>query len=133
MRILACNAPSGHLEPAPITSLPLGSIVGNSEVSAFWGEDDGYYVKAVKTDNAGEAQWYRWEGESVEESSRDLAERIAIGKMMSSIIPLGGGRVAFPIGSTGRRVYRVWRTGSDAGSRTTIREVRAARSRRQPA
>lgn len=130
MRIHPCSAPSGHLESAPITSLPLGSIVGNSEVSAFWGEDDAYYVKAERSDVT---QWYRWENESVEETSRDVAERLAIGKMMSSIIPLGGGRVAFPIGSTGRRVYRVWRTGSDAGSRTTIREVRVGRSRRQPA
>jgi hypothetical protein len=130
MRIHPCNAPSGDLESAPITSLPLGSIVGNSEVSAFWGEDDAYYVKAERSDVT---QWYRWENESVEETSRDVAERLAIGKMMSSIIPIGGGRVAFPIGSTGRRVYRVWRTGSEAGSRTTIREVRVGRSRRQPA
>ena len=33
-----------------ITSLPLAAIVGNSEISAFWGYDDAYYLR---TDEAG--------------------------------------------------------------------------------
>ena len=128
MHVVACAAPIGALEPAPLTSLPLASTLGNTELSAFWGSDDQYYVQAgVEAD----ARWFRIDaGESLAEASLD--ERIAIGKLMADIIPLGGGRVAFPFGSTGRRAYRVWRAGANGG-KTRILEVRAARSRRRPA
>jgi hypothetical protein len=55
--------------------------------------------------------------------------------MMADILPLGVGRIAFPVGSSGRRVYRVWRASSDTprSARTRIRGVLAGRSRRRPA
>lgn len=128
MHVVACAAPIGSLEPAPLTSLPLASTMGNVALSAFWGADDEYYVQAGQD---AESQWFRIEsGEVATEAS--LEERTAIGKLMADIIPLGGGRVAFPFGSTGRRAYRVWRTGANGG-KTKILEVRAARSRRRPA
>jgi hypothetical protein len=78
-----------------------------------------------------EARWFRIES-GVSPVEENLEERAAIGKLMADIIPLGGGRVAFPFGSTGRRAYRVWRAGANGG-KTRILEVRAARSRRRPA
>ncbi len=128
MNVVACAAPNGALEPAPLTSLPLASTLGNVAYSAFWGADDHYYVQAGRD---GESRWFRIEsGDAPNETS--LEERAEIGKLMADIIPLGGGRVAFPFGSTGRRAYRVWRSGAN-GSKTRILEVRAARSRRRPA
>lgn len=62
-----------------------------------------------------------------------------MGALLADIIPLGGHTVTFPVGSTGRRVYRVWRGAKGrsakgtAGGRTKILGVRAARSRRLPA
>ena len=135
MFVVACAAPTGTLESAPITSLPMEQFVGNTEIAAFWGTDDAYYVRAgaVASEAESAVQWYRIDsGEIVAEGS--LEERVAIGKMMSDITPIGGGRVAFPVGSSGRRIYRVWRTGAAAnGGKTRILEVRAARSRRRPA
>ena len=100
-------------------------------LSAFWAADDRYYVKAE-----GEAgtQWFCLDDNVALEPSEESA-REAIGQLMSSIIPLGGGRVAFPVGSTGRTVFRVWRSrqASDRPARTRILAVRAARSRRLPA
>ncbi len=133
MIILPCVAPNGQLDPAPITSLPLASIVGNSQVAAFWGSDDVYYLRSTSSDDRDVTQWYRTDAGSLNGTS-DSPERLAIAKMMENITPIGGGRIAFPFGSSGRRVYRVWRTGSqESGGRTKIREVRAGRSRRLPA
>ena len=134
MIVVACPAPDCSLEPAPITSLPLASIVGNTQVEAFWGGDDAYYLMATKhgTD-ASTSRWYRMDaGEQTIEGNHE--ERVALGKLMADITPIGGGRVAFPVGSSGRRVYRVWRTGASGhAGKTRILEVRAARSRRLPA
>lgn len=132
MHVVACAAPVGSLEPAPLTSMPLASTLGNVDLSAFWSDDDAYYVKATGNESASE-QWYRFEADEVPiKCSQEEREEIA--RLMADIIPMGGGRVAFPVGSTGRRFYRVWRTGSSStGSRTRILEVRAARSRRLPA
>ena len=136
MLVVACDAPNGPIESAPITSLPLAAIVGNREVSAFWGSDDAYYVRTRSDEGA--AEWFRLESGASDEVG-DLGERLAIAELMSSITPIGGGRVAFPFGSTGRRFYRVWRTGKTASgnaankTRTRILEVRAGRSRRLPA
>jgi hypothetical protein len=133
MIVLPCVAPNGHLDPAPITSLPLASIVGNSQISAFWGSDDVYYLRSTTLGDEGVSQWYITASGSTDEAV-DVSERVAIAKLMENITPIGGGRIAFPFGSSGRRVYRVWRTGSqESGGRTKIREVRAARSRRLPA
>ena len=135
MHVVACAAPTGLLEPAPITSLPLAAIVGNTALTAYWGSDDAYYVLASAAKDTTESadQWFRIEaGEVAAEGS--LEERMAIARLMANITPIGGGRVAFPVGSSGRRIYRVWRTTASAsGGRTRILEVRAARSRRRPA
>ena len=134
MFVVACDAPTCALESAPVTSLPLASIVGNAQIAAFWGGDDAYYMLANATrETGGVDQWYRFD---VEESTTgsSLEQRETLGRLMATITPIGGGRVAFPIGSSGRRVYRVWRTGATSnGSKTRILEVRAARSRRRPA
>lgn len=134
MFVVACAAPTCTLEPAPITSLSLSPFVGNAEVAAFWGLDDGYYLRATsQLEDGGPERWYQIEGDKNDFQS-SLEERVAMGELMASITPIGGGRVAFPTGSSGRRVYRVWRTGSAAqGAKTRILEVRAARSRRRPA
>ena len=134
MNVVACEAPSCLLEPAPLTSLPLASMLGNKDVSAFWGDDERYYVRAVEPSDAeAVASWYQIDA-GVSEVETNLDERLEIARLMADIIPMGGGRVAFPVGSTGRRFYRVWRSGSaESGSRTRILEVRAARSRRLPA
>ena len=129
MQILPCTAPTEALEPAPLTSLPLEAIEG-SEVQAFWAGDDGYYVRSTST--LGE-QWYHAQtGESVSNgiSQEALAK---LGLMMSTVLPISTGRVAFPIGSTGRKVYRVWRSRTKTQGRTRILGVLAGRSRRQPA
>lgn len=135
MNVVACAAPAGPIEPAPITSLPLDGIVGNRQVSAFWAADEAYYLLAQPQAGAFEdAQWFRVEAGDEGKSDENMDERVAIATLMSTIFPIGGGRVAFPVGSTGRRFYRVWRTsGSAAKTRTRILEVRAGRSRRLPA
>ena len=134
MLVVACAAPFGPLESAPITSLPMAAIVGNSEISAFWGDDDAYYVRtgAVGGEERASTQWFRVESGATSEES-DLDERMAIARLMGDITPIGGGRVAFPVGSTGRRFYRVWRTNAAKNGRTRILAVRAGRSRRLPA
>lgn len=130
MQVVACAAPIGSLEPAPLTSMPLASELGSVELQAFWSESDDYYVRA-----GGEldGRWFRIDADEVPVKT-SIEEREEIGRLLSDIIPLGGGRVAFPVGSTGRRFYRVWRSNSATnGGRTRILEVRAARSRRLPA
>jgi len=131
MHVVACNAPLGSVDPAPLTSLPIHMGSASDRVTAFWGNDDQYLVCVEGT--AGPA-WYRIEADTCEPTS-DEATRIAIGSMMADIIPLGAGRIAFPVGSSGRRVYRVWRAaqGAAKGGRTRILGVRAGRSRRLPA
>jgi len=133
MIVVACSAPECTLEPAPITSLPLASVLGNTQVSAFWGADDSYYLMACGGQDAETSRWYRIDaGEQMLEGNHE--EGVAIGRLMADSTPIGGGRVAFPVGSSGRRVYRVWRTGaSGQAGKTRILEVRAARSRRLPA
>ena len=132
MQVVACAAPIGAVEPAPLTSLPLAATLGKAELRAFWGSNDEYFVHAAAADSAAEGAWYRIDVAPVVVEST-LEERMAIAALMADITPIGGGKVAFPIGSTGRRFYRVWRTGTSAKSRTRILEVRAARSRRRPA
>ena len=132
MKLVPCAAPTGPLENAPVTSLPMGSAVENAHLSAFWGSDDAYYLRVI---GAGADVWYQVASETtVSEGTTDLAAAAAaFASHFNNVIPLGGGRIAFPVGSTGRRFYRIWRSGARGSRRTTIREVRAARSRRQPA
>lgn len=134
MNVVPCDAPVGQMEPAPITSLPVHIASTGERIEAFWTADDRYVL--CTTGGAG-AQWFMIEALSDTTEQPSEAERLALGALIADILPLGGGRVAFPCGSTGRQVFRVWRAAkSDASGRrprTTILGVRAARSHRRPA
>lgn len=136
----------GPIEPAPLTSLLVGEAEGTSLLSAFWSGDDRYYLRSDERSQAGEAagvtRWFRIEDEhsrAVAQDPETLASDALIARQFLDVIPMGGGRVAFPVGSTGRTVYRVWRAkgGHDAQDRGTRRTrilgVRAGRSLRRPA
>lgn len=99
------------------------------QLSAFFAADDSYYVRA---EGAAGVRWFRVDAEPTESAVTD-DERLALGALMADIIPLGGHTVAFPVGSSGRRVYRVWRGAKGTNGKTRILGVRAARSRRLPA
>ena len=129
MHVVAVDAPIGQMEPAPITSLSIHMDWQQDHLSAFFAADDSYYVRA---EGAAGVRWFRVEAESTDSMMTD-ADRLALGALMADIIPLGGHTVAFPVGSTGRRVYRVWRGAKGANGKTRILGVRAARSRRLPA
>ncbi len=135
MHVVSCSAPLGTIDPAPLTSLPLHMGLDSDRMTAFWSNDDQYLVCVEGTSGT---TWYRIETESAEPAA-DEATRLAIGAMMADILPLGAGRIAFPVGSSGRRVYRVWRAstrasgGASKGGRTRILGVLAGRSRRLPA
>ncbi len=143
MHVVACNAPLGTIDPAPLTSLPIHMGLESDRMTAFWSGDDQYLV--CVEGEAGTA-WYRIEAEASAPAT-DEATRMAIGAMMADILPLGAGRIAFPVGSSGRRVYRVWRAprgaangnakgsanGASKAGRTRILGVLAGRSRRLPA
>ena len=131
MLVVACDAPHGQMEPAPITSLPFHTGADGDQLRAFWTVDDAYVIRA---EGMAGVRWFRIDAAVSPEPQASEAERRALGALLADIIPLGGGRVAFPVGSTGRRTYRVWRAakGAHAG-RTRILGVRAARSRRLPA
>jgi hypothetical protein len=133
MHVVAIDAPIGPMELAPITSLPIHTDLAAHRISAFWTDDDRYVVRSECADCV---SWYRIDTEEGAElealDAASLEAKRALGALLADIIPLGGGRVAFPVGSTGRRVYRVWRA-AQGGGRTRILGVRAARSRRLPA
>lgn len=130
MNVVACAEPTGAMDPAPITSLALHMDWSDRQLTAFWTADDEY---VIRTSRGTEVAWYRIEAE-LPNSAGDEETRRVLGKLLADVIPLGGGRVAFPAGSAGRRVYRVWRSSRGIGAgRTRILGVRAARSRRLPA
>lgn len=134
MHVVAIDAPVGPMELAPITSLPIHTAWDTDRISAFWTDDDRYVVRCEGDEGA---RWYRIDAESMADAEAErpaaLEAKRALGALLADIIPLGGGRVAFPVGSTGRRVYRVWRATAGGTGRTRILGVRAARSRRRPA
>ena len=134
MHVIAIDAPIGPMELAPITSLPIHNHVAADRISAFWTDDDRY---VVRSEGAEGVCWYRIDTGTGTDTESDMhasfEARRALGALLADIIPLGGGRVAFPVGSTGRRVYRVWRATVGGAGRTRILGVRAARSRRLPA
>jgi hypothetical protein len=135
MRLAPCPAPIGQTDPAPLSLLAAGADLGASAGgvwSACWGQDDRYYL--CQSDEAGERLWYRVEVER-SASATTQAERERIGRDFADVIPLCAGRVAFPVGSSGRRVYRVWRRthGTAGAGATTVLAARAGRSRRLPA
>lgn len=143
MQVVPCRAPIGPLEPAPLTCLDLGLPLRGATVSAFWNVEEAYYVRIDGCDQADPdvLGWYRIEAGYVTGSQPDgELERWASAALeLLDVIPIGAGRVAFPIGSTGRTVYRVWRTkgqradGARSARRTRILGARAGRSLRQPA
>ncbi len=110
MHVVSCSAPLGVIDPAPLTSLPFHMGTDSDRMTAFWSGDDQYLVCVEGT--AG-TTWYRIEPEATEPAA-DEATRLAIGAMMADILPLGAGRIAFPVGSSGRRVYRVGRASKGA-------------------
>ncbi len=131
MHLIPCDAPNGQLEPAPVTSFAINMNWSNRQLSAFWTIDDQYIIRS---EEGGCVAWYRFH---VDEpyTRGDEDTRLTLGALMADVIPLGIGRVVFPVGSTGRRVYRGWRTSgkTGCGGRTRILAVRAARSRHLPA
>ena len=135
MHVIPCEAPIGPVESAPITSLAIHMDKPGDRLDAFWSAEDDYLVRVIGV--AG-VQWFRVDLGLAEANPAELAEaearKAALGALMADIIPLGGHAVAFPVGSTGRRVYRVWRGAKGgASSKTRILGVRAGRSRRLPA
>lgn len=137
MLVVACPAPLGAIEPAPLTSLPLSELPCRAEaLSAFWASDDQYYVRAE--DAAGDARWFRIDSGASGDLASDAARAAGVTGVVIGHVGPRGGTVAFPTGSSGRTVFRVWRgsrtrTGADAVGRTRILAVRAARSPRMPA
>lgn len=134
MHVVAIDAPIGPMELAPITSLPIHTELGADRINAFWTDDDRYVVRSEGLQGV---LWYRIDADNGADmgapDTAALEAKAALGALLADIIPLGGGRVAFPVGSTGRRTYRVWRGAKGATGRTRILGVRAARSRRLPA
>ena len=145
MKRVSCVAPPGPLEPAPLSSLFVDLISAGSPVEssarAFWGVDDEYYVqvRGLEVGAIGTETWYSIDGGSCGEpelSESDKADIEALGRQLSGVIPLRAGKVAFPVGSGGKSVYRMWRTKSSDGSGTSncgikIQAVRAGRSLRR--
>lgn len=134
MQFLPCARPTDSLEIAPLTDMSVHMDETADSLHAFWSGDDAYYVCAV--DQAGAEAWYRIQAEATSEAVATATEAAELSAQLASILPLATGCATFPVGSSGRTVYRVWRTRSadnQGQSRTKIRAVRAARSRRLPA
>jgi hypothetical protein len=134
MQILPCARPTDHLETAPLTDLSVHMDVTAEELTAFWCGDEGYYLRAV--DAAGVESWFSVQVQEVVEPEPTACEAADLSARLASVLPLATGRATFPVGSSGRTVYRVWRTrsaDSQGQGRTKIRAVRAGRSRRLPA
>lgn len=132
MQILPCAAPIDSLESAPLTDMSLHISVSAAQLSAFWGANDRYYLRAL--DETGAEQWF--EGALNETTASDMSatEAAELTRQLALVLPLATGKPAFAVGSSGRTVYRVWRTQTaDNRSRTRIRAVRAGQSRRQQA
>jgi hypothetical protein len=141
MQVVSCNEPSGQLEPAPLTCLPLLLEASEGRVSAFWSGDDDYFVRldGEAEGKPGAPRWFQIDRTMPLPSPHDAESRLGAARQWLDVIPMGGGRVAFPVGSTGRTVYRVWRSKGGRASlerpagRTRILGVRAGRSLRRPA
>jgi hypothetical protein len=135
MRVIACPAPLGAIEPAPLTSLPLPELHAEiGGLSAFWAADDEYYMCS---DGArGPARWFRIETGATSDLASDAARvRARWDSGDDAIIGHVGPRRGGDGAPAGRTVFRVWRggRGTDHPGRTRILAVRAARSRRMPA
>ena len=64
MHVTPVAAPNGHMDPAPVTSLPIHNGEASAQVRAFWTADD-QYVLCIEDGN-GTAAWYRITSESDE-------------------------------------------------------------------
>ena len=132
MQIVACAPPTGPVEAAPLTDLALHIGSAASVIEAFWVGDEAYCVRVAEPD--GQLRWFRISSPVSADCPMAAEEQMRLGALFATVLPLGPGRVAFPVGTSGRVVYRVWRSrGAGVNGRTKIRGVRAARSRRLPA
>lgn len=131
MHLLPCSPPNQLRESAPITSVNLHTLGESGAVSAFWDAADDYVVCITPADGSA-PQWFRGVMEPVVPTESE-AERLRIAALMAGILPLGHGRVRYPVGSSGRMVFRGRRGGTRGEARTTVLGARAARSHRRPA
>lgn len=142
MHFVACTAPSGAVEPAPLSSLPFPATVAfGATLRAFWAADDHYYL--CETLRGVRDKWYRIDGERV---NADGAEDRRV-----RVLPFPTLAERTSSTHTGRIVYRVVRgmlrsvaagvtsgdgtygtSGGFRRGRTRILAVRAAASRRRP-
>ena len=132
MLVIACAAPLGAIEPAPLTSLPIASFEDSTDqLAGFWAADDMYYVRAQRS--GGASRWFRIESGADADLATEALLAAGVAGVVSDVGARAGG-VAFPAGSGGRTVFRVWRAkGSARLGRTRILGVRAGPSRRLPA
>jgi hypothetical protein len=131
MHLLPCLPPDSLRESAPITSVVLHSMGIVGTVTAFWDAADQYVMCLTPADGT-PAQWFRGVMEPVACTGSE-AERVRVAALMAGILPLGHGRVRYPVGSGGRMVFRGRRGGPRGEGRTTVLGARAARSHRRPA
>jgi hypothetical protein len=78
MRLVPCPRPTGTLDPAPLTALcgapdAEAAASGGVAYEAFWGEDDGYYLRQTVD---GEASWLAGRADVGEASSAGAPERV---------------------------------------------------------
>lgn len=117
MDLLTCSAPAGRIEPAPLTSL-LAASEGTEVWGAFWGEDDGYYLRRTARDGA--ERWFQ----VGEEPGAASAPRTSARATPPMGAPIAAG------GATGRRVVFLFRAGA-RGGRVTSLAIRVGPSRRR--
>lgn len=142
MHFVACTAPSGAVEPAPLSSLPFPAAVAfGATVRAFWAADDRYYL--CETLRGMRDKWYRIDGERVRSEGAEGPQ--------VRVLPFPAPAERTAGAPAGRIVYRVVRgmlrpvaagvtsgdgtfgtSGGFRRGRTRILAVRAAASRRRP-
>lgn len=141
MHFVACTAPNGAVEPAPLSSLPFPAAVAfGATVRAFWAADDRYYL--CETLRGTRDRWYRIDSAG--------AMAVSSSEPQVRVLPFPAPAHRETGTTTGRIVYRVIRGtlrrfagdaaqgetaqgGTPRRGRTRILAVRAAASRRQPA
>ena len=117
MDLLTCSAPAGRIEPAPLTSLlPTGESTGTW--GAFWGEDDGYYLRRTARDGA--ERWFQvGEEPGAMSAPRTTARATPPAGLSTGAMSAGGRRVVF-----------LFRAGA-RGGRVTSLAIRVGPSRRR--
>lgn len=112
MDLLTCSAPVGRIEPAPLTSL-VPEVASTDAWGAFWGEDDGYYVRQTTRDGA--ERWF-----NVGDSPLDQHASAARADSAAPVRARGGAK----------RVVFLFRAGA-RGGRVTSLAIRVGPSRRR--